>query len=225
LAKDADDDVRDAGLISAAQQVISSSRFSSGRRSRFETIVACTIGFPLIKQSSVVPIVWLPQSKQAPARTKHDGKHPFNQNRGINMKQTRLVKILAAGAACAAAVGLALAQDTSTTTTTAGSTGASTTSTSTLSGSGAITSFTPGSDYIMFRTEASAEPVKYYYSKNTTVVDPEGKTVEWSALRPDMPVTYTYTRDGDRMVITKMTLTKPLSYYEKKETTTTTTSP
>ena len=132
------------------------------------------------------------------------------------MKQTRLVKILAAGAACATAFSLALAQDTSTTTTTAGSTGVSTTSTST---------YTPGSDYIMFRAEASTEPVKYYYSKSTTVVDPEGKTVELSALRPNMPVSYTYTRDGDRMVITKITLTKPLSYYEKETTTTTTTKP
>jgi hypothetical protein len=144
---------------------------------------------------------------------------------GTNMKQTRLVKILAAGAACAAAFGLALAQETSTTTTTAGSTGVSTTSASTLNGSGTITTYTPGSDYITFRTEASAEPVKYYYTKNTTIVDPEGNTVQWSALRPDMPVTYTYTRDGDRLVITKMTLTKPLSYYEKKETTTTTIRP
>jgi hypothetical protein len=76
----------------------------------------------------------------------------------------------------------------------------------------------------MFRTETSPEPVKYYYTKSTTVVDPEGNTVEWSALRPDMPVTYTYTREGDRTVITKMTLAKPLSYYEKKETTTTTTT-
>ena len=95
------------------------------------------------------------------------------------MKQTRLVKILAAGAACAAAFGLALAQDTSTTTTTEGSTGVSTTSTSTINGSGTITSYTPGSDYIMFRTEASAEPVKYYYSKNTTVVDREGDGVKF----------------------------------------------
>jgi hypothetical protein len=76
----------------------------------------------------------------------------------------------------------------------------------------------------MFRTETSPEPVRYYYSKSTTVVDPEGKTVEWSALRPDMPVTYTYAKEGDRMVITKMTLTKPLSYYERKDTTTTTTT-
>jgi hypothetical protein len=139
------------------------------------------------------------------------------------MKQTRLVTILAGGAACAVALSAAFAQDTSTTTT-AGSTGVSTTSTSTLNGSGTITTYTPGSDYIMFRTETSPEPVKYYYSKSTTVVDPEGRTVEWSALRPDMPVTYTYAKEGDRMVITKMTLTKPFSYYEKKETTTTTTT-
>lgn len=138
------------------------------------------------------------------------------------MKQTRLVKILAAGAACATAFSLALAQDTSTTTTTtAGSTGVSTTSTSSLNGSGTITTYTPGSDYIMFRSEASTEPVKYYYNKSTTVVDPEGKTVELAALRPNMPVSYTYARDGDRMVITKITLTKPLSYYEKETTTTT----
>jgi hypothetical protein len=140
------------------------------------------------------------------------------------MKQTRLVKILAGGAACAVALSTAFAQDTSATTTTAGSTGVSTTSTSTLNGSGTITTYTPGSDYIMFRTETSPESVRYYYSKSTTVVDPEGKTVEWSALRPDMPVTYTYAKEGDRMVITKMTLTKPLSYYEKKDTTTTTTT-
>ncbi len=139
------------------------------------------------------------------------------------MKHIRLTKMLAAGAICAVALGTAFAQDTSTTTT-AGSTGVSTTSTSTLSGSGTIIT-RPASDYITFRTETSAEPVKYYYSKSTTVVDPEGKTVEISALRPDMPVTYTYTKEGDRMVITKVTLTKPISYYEKKETTTTTTTP
>ncbi len=140
------------------------------------------------------------------------------------MKQTRLVKMLAGGAACAVALSTAFAQDTSTTTTTTGATGVSTTSTSTLNGSGTIATYTPGSDYIMFRTEANPEPVRYYYSKSTTVVDPEGRTVEWSALRPDMPVTYTYAKEGDRLVITKMTLTRPLSYYERKETTTTTTT-
>jgi len=139
------------------------------------------------------------------------------------MKQTKLVKLLAAGAAGAVALVTAFAQETSTTTTTtANTTGESTTST--LSGSGTITTYTPGSDYIMFRTESSTTPVKYYYTKKTVLVDPEGRTVEWTALKPDMPVTYTYTKDGDRMVVTKVTLAKPLSYYEKKETETTTTT-
>ena len=134
------------------------------------------------------------------------------------MKETRLIKMLAAGAACAMALSAASAQDTSTTTST------TSTSTSDLSGSGTITTYTPGSDYIMFRTETSTAPVKYYYTKQTTLLDPEGHAVEWSMLRPDMPVTYTYVKDGDRMVVTKVTLTKPVSSYEKKETTTTTTT-
>ena len=99
-----------------------------------------------------------------------------------------------------------------------------TTSTSSIDGSGTITTYTPGSDYITFKTETSTTPVKYYYTKSTTIVDPEGKTVAWSALKPDMPVKYTYVKEGDRMVISKITLTKPVSYYEKETTTTTTTT-
>ena len=99
------------------------------------------------------------------------------------MKQTRLVKLLAAFAAGAVALGTAFAQETSTTTTTtAGTTGVSgsTTSTSTLSGSGTITAYTPGSDYVMFRTKSSTTPVKYYYTKKTVLVDPAG---QWSGPR------------------------------------------
>jgi hypothetical protein len=39
-----------------------------------------------------------------------------------------------------------------------------------------------------------------------------------------MPVRYTYVKEGDRMVISKITLTKPVSSYEEKTTTTTTTT-
>ena len=93
-----------------------------------------------------------------------------------------------------------------------------------MDGSGTITTYTPGSDYITFKTETSTTPVKYYYTKSTTIVDPTGKTVEWTALKPDMPVKYTYVKEGDRMVISKITLTKPVSYYETTEKTTTTTT-
>ena len=144
------------------------------------------------------------------------------------MKQNRLTTLLAAGAVSAIALTTAFAQTSSTTTTTTNpavtSSSSTTTSTSTVDGTGTITTYTPGSDYISFRTETSSAPVKYYYTKSTTIVDPEGKTVEWSMLKPDMPVKYTYIKDGDRMVISKITLTKPVSYYEKETTTTTTTT-
>jgi hypothetical protein len=143
------------------------------------------------------------------------------------MKQNRLIKLLAAGAVSAIALTTAFAQTSSTTTTSSTDSASAVTSssTSTIDGSGTITTYTPGSDYISFRTETSTTPVKYYYTKSTTIVDPEGKTVEWSMLKPDMPVRYTYVKEGDRMVISKITLTKPVSYYEKTTTTTTTTKP
>ena len=141
------------------------------------------------------------------------------------MKQNTITKILAAGAACALAVGTTLAQSSTTTVTTGGSDVSTTTSTSTMDGTGTITAFTPSSDYITFSSQTSTAPVKYYVSKQTTVVDPTGQTVELSMLRPDMPVRYTYVKEGDRMMITKVTLEKPISYYKKETTTTTTTSP
>jgi hypothetical protein len=144
------------------------------------------------------------------------------------MKQNRLITLLAAGAVSAIALTTAFAQTSSTTTTTTNpavtTSSSTTTSTSSIDATGTITTYTPGSDYISFRTETSAEPVKYYYTKRTTIVDPEGKTVEWSVLKPNMPVRYTYVKEGDRMVISKITLVKPVSYYEKETTTTTTTT-
>jgi hypothetical protein len=136
------------------------------------------------------------------------------------MKETTLVKLLV-GAACMVALGVAVAQESSTTTTTNAATGATTQSTTTSSGT--ITTYTPGSDYITFRTTTDAAPVKYYYGKDTTILDPEGKTVTWSAIRPDLPATVYYVREGDRMLVRKIVLSKPTAI--EKETTTTTTRP
>ena len=141
------------------------------------------------------------------------------------MKQNRFTKLLAAGVVCAFTLGTAFAQESSTTTTTAGTTGvSSTSSTSTMDGSGTLTTFSPDGNMMTVRTSTSTAPATYYYTSRTTVVDPTGATVELSALRPDMPLSFTYTKEGDRMVITRVTLQKPISYYEKKETTTTTTT-
>jgi hypothetical protein len=142
------------------------------------------------------------------------------------MKQTRLVKILAGGAACAAALGIALAQETTTTTTTRdAATGTTTTESATTTSAGTIAAYTPDSDYIMFRSSTAPAPVRYYYTKDTTILDPEGHTVAWSAIRPDMPATVYYTNVGDRVVVRKVVLSQPATVYKKEETTTTTTKP
>src|SRR3954452_19502282 len=140
------------------------------------------------------------------------------------MKQSRFTKLLAAGMACTVAASAAFAQTSSTTTTTSAG-GVSQSTTTTTNGSGVISAYTPGSDYITFRSETAAEPVRYYYTKKTVLVDPEGRNVEWSALRPDMPVTYEYVREGDRMVVTRVRLTKPVVVEKETTTTTTTTKP
>ena len=136
------------------------------------------------------------------------------------MKQTTLAKILAV--ACSLGVVTAMAQTSTTVTTKDAAAGTTTTETSTTTSTGTISTYTPGTDYITFRTSTDTAPVRYYYSKDTTILDPEGHTVTWSAVRPDLPATVYYTRDGERMVVRKIVLSKPT--VTEKETTTTTTT-
>ena len=142
------------------------------------------------------------------------------------MKHTRLMKLLAPGVAGVLAVSTVCAQTSSTTTTTSEGRGVSTstTRTTTVDGTGVISAYTPGQDYISFRSETDTAPVRYYYTKRTELVDPEGRAIEWSALRPDMPVRYTYVNEGGRMVVSKVTVVKPMPVIEKESTTTTTTT-
>ncbi len=139
------------------------------------------------------------------------------------MKQTTLAKILAV--ACGMGVVTAMAQTSTTVTTKDAAAGTAVTETSTTTSAGTISTYTPGTDYITFRTTTDTAPVRYYYSKDTTILDPDGRTVTWSAVRPDLPATVYYTRDGERMVVRKIVLSKPAgAVIEKKETTTTTTT-
>src|SRR5882724_9297360 len=135
------------------------------------------------------------------------------------MKQTRLQKILAAALIYVAAVGVAFAQTTTTTTTTDPVTGTTTTQQTTTSAAGNIVTYTPESDYFTFRTAPDVAPVRYYYTKETSVVDPEGRVVSWSAVRPDLPATIYYTNVGDRVVVRKVVLAKPV-VVKNEETTT-----
>jgi hypothetical protein len=141
------------------------------------------------------------------------------------MKQTKLAKILAAGVVCAAALGIAVAQETTTTTTTTDPlTGTTTTQQTTTNAAGTIVTYAPDSDYLTFRTAPDVAPVRYYYTRDTTVVDPEGRVVSLSAIRPDMPATIYYTRVGDRVTVRRIVLNRPVPIYRHEETTTTTTT-
>jgi hypothetical protein len=141
------------------------------------------------------------------------------------MKQTRLMKLLAAGVAFAAALGIALAQETTTTTTTTDPvTGTTTTQATTTNTAGTIVTYTPDSDYFMFRTAPNVAPTRYYYTRDTAIVDPEGHTVSWSAIRPDMPATIYYRTVGDRVLVRKVVLSRPPAVIKHEETTTTTTT-
>ncbi|MBA2431038.1 MAG: hypothetical protein H0V56_02855 [Chthoniobacterales bacterium] len=138
------------------------------------------------------------------------------------MKQNRFTKLIAVGAVSAVAFSTAFAQTTTKeTSTTVGGAGVSATTTSTLDGTGVITTLTPG-EFIAVRTEASVDPVRYHWTDSTTIVDIEGNTVDRALLRADLPVRYTYVQEGDRMVVSKVTVQRPLT--EIKETTTTTTT-
>jgi hypothetical protein len=141
------------------------------------------------------------------------------------MKQTRLAKLLTIGVAYAAALGVALAQETTTTTTTTDPvTGTTTTQQTTTNAAGTIVTYTPDSDYFTFRTAPDVTPARYYYTRDTTIVDPEGRTVSWSAIRPDMPATIYYTTVGDRVLVRKVVLSRPPAVIKHEETTTTTTT-
>jgi hypothetical protein len=136
------------------------------------------------------------------------------------MKDNTLAKIFAISAAGVIAVSAALAQTTTTVTTDAG---AVTTGLTTRTGS--FVTYTPGDEYFTFRSAPAAEPVRYYYTKETTFVDPTGRTVEVSDIRPDLPATVYYVNEGNRMIVRKVVLTRPAAaVIEKKETTTTTTT-
>ena len=138
------------------------------------------------------------------------------------MKETTLILAVI----CGLGLATSFAQTSSTTTTTRdATTGTTTTDVATTSSTGTIATYTPDSDYITFRTTTDAAPVRYYYTKDTTILDPAGQTVTWSAVRPDLPATVYYVREGDRMIVRKIVLSKPTTIQKETTTTTTTEKP
>ena len=97
----------------------------------------------------------------------------------------------------------------------------------TTTSAGTISEFSPTA--IMIRSEASASPVSYSYSKTTTYVDETGAPVSIETVKSGLPVTVYYTTVGGQMVASKVIVKKAVvvpaaPVIEQKKTTTTTTS-
>ncbi len=139
------------------------------------------------------------------------------------MKETTLAKILAV--ACGLGLATALAQTSTTVTTTKDpATGTVVTEkTTTIDTSGTITEYKPGGDYFTLKAGTTGAPARFYYTNDAHVFDPEGHPLSWSVVRPDIPAKVYYVREGDRMIVRKVVLTKPV-VVEKTTTTTTTTT-
>ncbi len=91
--------------------------------------------------------------------------------------------------------------------------GADTVVTETTS-NGVISSFEP--ETFVIKTETGPGPITYRYSKTTQYVDEAGQVVARETIRPGVPVTVHYVREGDRMIADRVIVRK---------TTTTTTEP
>ncbi|MGA3169913.1 MAG: hypothetical protein ABSE62_02770 [Chthoniobacteraceae bacterium] len=99
--------------------------------------------------------------------------------------------------------------------------------TTTVTSAGTISQFGP--DTIVVKTEDSAAPVSYTYSKTTTYVDENGNPVSMEMVKSGLPVTVYYVKDGDNFVASKVVVKNSVvqpqgSNIQESKTTTTTTS-
>lgn len=99
--------------------------------------------------------------------------------------------------------------------------------TTTTNTAGEITEFSP--ETIIIRSESAPQPIRYSYTKTTTYVDENGAPVSMELVKSGLPVTVYYTKDGDRMIASKVVVRKKVTTttgdaaIDKKTTTTTTT--
>jgi hypothetical protein len=104
--------------------------------------------------------------------------------------------------------------------------------TSVVTSAGTISQFGP-EDFVV-KSQDSSAPMNYSYSKTTTYVDENGQPVSVETVKSGVPVTVYYTKDGTKLVATKVIVRKagaivptvpvPTPIVETKTTTTTTTN-
>jgi hypothetical protein len=107
--------------------------------------------------------------------------------------------------ALTATIALGQTSTTSTTATTKAN-GVTETTTTTTESTGVVTEFTPGHGFFL-KTEA-AQPVQYKFGKTVTYVTTDGKVIEASKIKKDSKIHVHYIKDGDDMLVDKVTVTE-----------------
>lgn len=122
-------------------------------------------------------------------------------------KLSLMIKAILSVAFATALLGAVAFAQTSTTSTTVATApnGATETTTTTTESTGVITEFTPG-HHLFLKTEA-AQPVQYKFGKTVTYVTTDGKVIEVSKIKKDSKVRVHYIKQGDDMLVDKVTVT------------------
>ena len=80
---------------------------------------------------------------------------------------------------------------------------------STTTTAGTVSEISP--DTLVVRTETSAAPVRYSFTKTTQYVDETGAPVSLEVVKSGLPVTVQYVREGDRMIASRVTVRRQTS--------------
>jgi len=97
-----------------------------------------------------------------------------------------------------------------------------TTAAAPLEATGTLTEWGPN-DTMIVRERDVTEPVRFGFAKNVVYVDEAGNPVTREVITPNTPVRVRYIREGDRMLVDRVIVTRPAT-TEATTTTTTTTS-
>ncbi len=75
-----------------------------------------------------------------------------------------------------------------------------------VTSNGTISAFEPGT--FVIKSESAPAPVSYHYSKSIQYVDEDGRVITRETIKPGVPVTVHYVREGDRMVANRVVVHK-----------------
>src|ERR1700731_132781 len=130
----------------------------------------------------------------------------FCSNSVIRKFSLMIKAILSVTFATALMGSMAYAQTSSSSTTVATGNNGATETTTTTESTGVVTEFTPGQSFIL-KTEA-AQPVRYKFGKTVTYMTSDGRVIEASKIKKDSKVHVHYIKEGNDMLVDKVTVTE-----------------